>query len=337
MASPPVPPCSPQTAHASVLLEDSCERLVTSPDGVYVDATFGRGGHSRAILARLGPAGRVLAFDRDPEAIVAARALRDDRFSIEHRPFSELCLALDALGIEEVDGLIADLGVSSPQLDQAERGFSFLRDGPLDMRMDPTRGLSVRDWLQTASLEEIQEVLDEYGEERHARAIAGAIVARREAGASGALPPLERTGQLAELVEKTHRRLGRRREPGQHPATRVFQALRIFINAELAELDALLAQAPGRLRPGGRLACISFHSLEDRRVKQRFQALSRPAALQRPAGLGRAQFALLQASTQAQPIAPPRFRLIERARASAEESSQNPRARSATLRVLERL
>ena len=331
MAAPPVP------VHTAVLLEDSCELLVTNPDGIYVDATFGRGGHSRSILARLGPAGRLLAFDRDPEAIEAARTLMDIRFSIQHRPFSELSAALDTLGIGAVDGVLADLGVSSPQLDQAGRGFSFLRDGPLDMRMDPTRGLSARDWLEIAALDEIQEVLHEYGEERHARAIAGAIVARREAAASGELPPLERTSQLSELVETTLRRLGRRREPGQHPATRTFQALRIHINAELAELDALLTQAPSRLRPGGRLACISFHSLEDRRVKQRFQSLSRPESLERPAGLGRAQFALLQEGSGLHRAGPPPFRLVERTRASAQEASANPRARSATLRVLERL
>ncbi|MEY2777059.1 MAG: hypothetical protein RLY30_1157 [Pseudomonadota bacterium] len=331
MAAPPVP------AHTSVLLEDSCDLLVTRTDGVYVDATFGRGGHSRSILARLGPSGRLLAFDRDPEAVEAAGEIMDPRFSIQHRPFSEFSAALDALGLEAVDGVLADLGVSSPQLDQAERGFSFLRDGPLDMRMDPTRGLSARDWLQSAALDEIQEVLHEYGEERHARAIAGAIVARREAAAAGELPPLERTGQLAELVEKTLRRVSRSREPGHHPATRTFQALRIYVNAELAELDALLAQAPSRLRPGGRLACISFHSLEDRRVKQRFQSLSRPAQLERPAGLGRAQFALLQASMPDPSLSLPQFRLLDRTRASDAEADRNPRARSAVLRVLERL
>jgi 16S rRNA (cytosine1402-N4)-methyltransferase len=322
--------------HQTVLLNEACASLVTRPNGLYIDATFGRGGHSRAILQRLSPEGRLLAFDRDPEAIEAARALMDTRFSIQHRPFSEFAQALDELGIQEVDGILADLGVSSPQLDQAERGFSFLRDGPLDMRMDPSQGMSAMEWLNLATPEEIEEVIRDYGEERHARAIAGAIVARREAAPSEQLPPLERTGQLAELVEKTLRRLGRAREPGHHPATRTFQALRIYVNAELAELDALLAQAPSRLRAGGRLACISFHSLEDRRVKQRFQALSRPQRLARPAGLGRAQFALLQAGHLPDGPEEPRFRVCGRERASSAESAINPRARSAILRVLER-
>ncbi|MGA1693295.1 MAG: 16S rRNA (cytosine(1402)-N(4))-methyltransferase RsmH [Burkholderiaceae bacterium] len=322
--------------HQTVLLQEACALLVTRPDGVYVDATFGRGGHSRAILQRLGPQGRLLAFDRDPEAIEAASTLMDPRFSIQHRPFSELNQALDALGIEQVDGVLADLGVSSPQLDQAERGFSFLRDGPLDMRMDPSRGISVMQWLDQATANDIEEVIRDYGEERHARAIAGAIVARREAAASDALPPLKRTGQLAELVEATLRRLGRARDPGHHPATRTFQALRIYVNAELAELDALLTQAPSRLRPGGRLACISFHSLEDRRVKQRFQTLSRPQRLERPAGLGRAQYALLQSGQTSAPDEPPSYRICARERASSSEAASNPRARSAILRVLER-
>jgi 16S rRNA (cytosine1402-N4)-methyltransferase len=323
--------------HTTVLLQEACALTVTRPDGLYVDATFGRGGHSRALLERLGPSGRLLAFDRDPEAIEAARAIMDPRFSIQHRPFSDLGATLEHLGIEWVDGVLADLGVSSPQLDQAGRGFSFLRDGPLDMRMDPTRGITARDWLAQALPDEIEEVIREYGEERHARAITGAIVSRREAAAAGELPALDRTSELADLVETTLRRLGRAREPGQHPATRTFQALRIHINAELAELDALLAQAPGRLRAGGRLACISFHSLEDRRVKQRFQSLSRPAQVQRPAGLGRAQFALLQGGLDQTPTPAPRFRCLDRVRASAQESDQNPRARSAMLRVLERL
>ena len=301
--------------HVSVLLEEAVEALAVRADGVYVDGTFGRGGHSRALLARLGPGGRLIAFDRDPAAIAAGAALGDPRFTLVHEPFSALAGALDALGVARVDGVLLDLGVSSPQLDDAARGMSFRFDAPLDMRMDTSRGQTVAQWLADASVGQITEVLRDYGEERFAHAIAKAIAAARSGGA------VATTGQLAALVEKTVRT----REPGQHPATRSFQALRIFINQELEELSRVLPDAVDRLRPGGRLAVISFHSLEDRIVKRFMRDCAKPDAL--PARL----------PLRADQLPQPRLRLVGRAqRPSAAEVAANPRARSAVMRVAER-
>lgn len=306
---------SGERTHVTVLLTEAVEALGIKPDGLYVDGTFGRGGHSRAILARLGAKGRLVAFDRDPRAIAAGGEIDDARLTLVHAPFSELAECLDELGVEHVDGVLLDLGVSSPQLDEAERGMSFRFDAPLDMRMDTTRGPTVADWLATASVAEITEVLRDYGEERFAYAIAKAIAAARTGGA------VATTGQLAALVEKAVRT----REPGQHPATRSFQALRIFINQELEELSRVLPAAMARLVPGGRLVVISFHSLEDRIVKRFMRDEARPDA-------GPARLPL-----RASELPQPRMRLIGKAaKPSADEVRANPRSRSAVMRVAER-
>ncbi len=305
-------------AHQPVLLQESLQMLALRPGGVYLDATFGRGGHSEAILQRLGPEGRVYALDRDPAAIAHAREAfsGETRLSVMQAAFSQLAECARSWGIlGRVDGVLFDLGVSSPQLDDPGRGFSFLRDGPLDMRMDPNRGESAAQWLARASVDEIARVLRQYGEERFARRIARAIVAtRREA-------PIETTGRLAEVVA----RAVPTREPGKHPATRTFQALRIQVNQELDEVARALPQALQVLAPGGRLAVISFHSLEDRLVKRFMQQEARgdrfPPDLPVPAS-----------------ALSPTLRLVGRAiRPSEAEVADNPRARSAVLRVAERL
>ncbi|GAB2181394.1 16S rRNA (cytosine(1402)-N(4))-methyltransferase RsmH [Denitratisoma sp. agr-D3] len=302
-------------AHVSVLLAEAVEALNVRPDGVYVDATFGRGGHSRAILTALGPQGRLIALDRDPAAIAAGEAIADPRFRLEHAWFGELDQVLDRLDIPQVDGVLMDIGVSSPQLDDGSRGFSFRFDAPLDMRMDTTQGETAAEWLARAEQQEITEVLRDYGEERFAHAIAKAVVAARSSGG------IATTGQFAALVEKAVRT----REPGQHPATRSFQGLRIFINRELEELSLALPRAVARLKPGGRLVVISFHSLEDRIVKQflRDEATSK----QPPKGV----------PVRAADLPPPNMRLIGKAiKASAAEVAANPRARSAVMRVAEK-
>ncbi|MBM3374640.1 MAG: 16S rRNA (cytosine(1402)-N(4))-methyltransferase RsmH [Betaproteobacteria bacterium] len=321
-------------SHTSVLLEALIGGVLGKTNGTYVDATFGRGGHSQALLARLEPEGRLVALDRDPEAAAAAAAIQDPRFQFVRRPFSQMSAVLAELAIDSVDGVFADLGVSSPQLDQASRGFSFMRDGPLDMRMDPGQGQPVSDWLKTASVSEIAEVLRRYGDERYAGPIARAIVARQSAAQQGQAPYLARTRDLADLIVQTLSRAGAPRE-SQHPATRSFQALRIFINHELEELDSLLDQSARIIKPGGRLAIISFHSLEDRRVKQAITQSKRAASFQRPPGMGRAQSAILAQALAAQPrravwTAATRIRPLDRERAS------NPRARSAVLRIATR-
>jgi 16S rRNA (cytosine1402-N4)-methyltransferase len=300
--------------HRAVLLEEAVAALSIRADGVYVDATFGRGGHSRAILARLGATGRLIALDRDPEAVRAARAITDSRFSISHTPFSALSSVLDAAHAPLVDGVLADLGASSPQLDDPARGFSFSADGPLDMRMDPTRGESAAQWLATATQTQIREAIEEYGEERFAKQVAAAIVAAR------ARAPLVRTQQLAELVAAAVRT----REAGQNPATRTFQALRILVNRELEEVSLMLPQAVARLAPGGRLAVVSFHSLEDRIVKRFLRSLAHPEV---PRELP------LRASEMPQPL----LKIVGRPqRPAAREVATNARARSAVLRVAER-
>ncbi len=298
--------------HTTVLLDEAVDALLggagPTPAGVFVDATFGRGGHSRRILERLGPDGRLVAFDKDPEAIHEAARITDARFSIRHEGFRHMA----ELPERSAAGILMDLGVSSPQIDSPERGFSFRFDGPLDMRMDTTRGESVADWLETAEVGQIAEVIREYGEERFAGPIAKAIVARRaERG------PLRTTSELAQLVAGAVKT----REAGQNPATRTFQALRIFINAELEELQAALEACLRVLAPGGRLAVISFHSLEDRIVKQ-FIAQHSKEVYDR-----RAPFAAPQ---------PMRLKALERIKPSAAEIEANPRARSAVMRVAER-
>jgi 16S rRNA (cytosine1402-N4)-methyltransferase len=305
---------APRAAHLPVMLEESLAALALRPDGVYVDATFGRGGHARAILARLGPRGRLVALDRDPEAVAAARSLGDARLSVAHAPFSGLAQVLAQLGIAQVQGVLADLGMSSPQLDDPARGFSLRADGPLDMRMDPTRGAPVSEWLRSATEKQIREAVRSYGEERFAKQIAKAIVAAR------AREPIVRTRQLAEIVAAA---LGAR-QAGQDAATRTFQALRILVNRELEEVSLMLPQALGALAPGGRLAVLSFHSLEDRLVKRFLRACTQPSL---PRDLP------LRASEM--PAMP--LRIVGRAqRPSQAEVAANPRARSATLRVAER-
>ena len=309
---------APNLAHRAVLLEEAIAALAIQEgerrDGVYVDATFGRGGHSRAILEGLGPAGRLIALDRDPQAIEAARAIRDARFTAVHAPFSELAQVLDRLQAGQVQGVLADLGVSSPQLEDPARGFSFRADGPLDMRMDPTRGVSAADWLATATEQQIREAIGGYGEERFAKQVAKAIVAAR------AREPIRRTEQLAAVVAAAVRT----REAGQNPATRTFQALRILVNRELEEISMMLPQALGRLALGGRLAVISFHSLEDRLVKRFLRAC---AADGLPADL----------PIRARDLPQPPLRILGKAvRASEAEISANPRARSAIMRVAQR-
>ena len=296
--------------HTPVLAAAAVDALAVRADGAYLDGTFGRGGHSRLILERLGPQGSLLAIDRDPAAAQAAHEIADARFSFFRIAFS----ALDTVLPRPMDGMLFDLGVSSPQLDDAARGFSFRADGPLDMRMDPTRGESAAQWLATAEEQEIREVIRDYGEERFAKQIAAAIVAARRGNA------IVRTRQLADLVAQAVRT----REPGQDPATRTFQALRIHVNRELEEVSLMLPKAVAGLAPQGRLAVISFHSLEDRIVKQFLHGLARPVV---PRGLP------LRESEMPQPA----VRLVGRPiKASPEEVRANPRSRSAMLRVAER-
>ena len=302
--------------HTTVLLPEAIDALVTRPSGIYVDGTFGRGGHSRLLLQRLAPDARLLALDCDPEAVAAASAgatrVEDPRFSIHHANFTELADVLDSIGIGAVDGVLLDLGVSSPQIDNPARGFSFRLNGPLDMRMDPTRGESAADFLARADERAIAEVIRDYGEERFAVQIAKALVARREGG-----EPVRTTAQLSQLVA----RAVRTREAGQDPATRTFQALRIFVNAELEALQQVLSATLALLKPQGRLAVIAFHSLEDRIVKT-FIARESKTAFDR-----RAPFAAPR---------PVRMNALARIKPSAEEIAANPRSRSAILRVAER-
>jgi 16S rRNA (cytosine1402-N4)-methyltransferase len=299
------------------LLEPAVDALVTTPHGVYVDGTYGRGGHARAVLARLSPEGRLVAFDKDPQAIEAAtqgpQRIDDARFSIRHASFAHMREALAAMGIVQVHGVLLDLGVSSPQIDDPARGFSFRHDGPLDMRMDPTRGESAADFLLHADERRIAEVIRDYGEERFAVPIAKALVARRQGGS-----PVRTTGELSQLVA----RAVKTREPGQDPATRTFQALRILVNAELSDLEQGLNAAVELLAPQGRLVVISFHSLEDR-IAKTFIARESRSAVDR-----RAPFA--------PPLRPLRLRALARLRPDETECRANPRARSAILRVAER-
>ncbi|MFZ5555898.1 MAG: 16S rRNA (cytosine(1402)-N(4))-methyltransferase RsmH [Pseudomonadota bacterium] len=307
--------CDDAGGHRPVLVTEAVEALNPRADGIYVDATFGRGGHSRAILARLGPRGQVIGLDRDPQAVAAGEALADARLRVVHSAFSRLAEVLRELGVTGVDGILFDLGVSSPQLDDAGRGFSFRLDGPLDMRMDTTHGPTAAEWLATVSERDLGEVIRRYGEERFAKSVARAIVAARTR------EPIATTRQLAGIVAKAVRT----REPGQDPATRTFQALRIRINQELEELPLALAQSVGMLKPGGRLVVISFHSLEDRAVKQFLREQSSTAHI--PARL----------PLRAADLPQPRLRLVGKpVRPGAAEVAENPRARSAVMRVAER-
>ncbi|MEO1767487.1 16S rRNA (cytosine(1402)-N(4))-methyltransferase RsmH [Thiobacter aerophilum] len=306
---------SEHAQHATVLLKEAVDALRVKPEGIYVDATFGRGGHSREILRRLGPQGRLIAFDRDPQAIEVARMIVDPRFTVLHAGFSQLKDRLRHEQVDKVDGVLLDLGVSSPQLDDAARGFSFRMDGPLDMRMDTTRGRTAADWLAEVDQRELTEVIADYGEERFAKQVARAIVAARARG------PIDSTRKLAAIVAEAVPT----REPGQDPATRTFQAIRIFINQELEELSLVLPQCVELLAPGGRLVVISFHSLEDRIVKRFLKREARPDAL------------LPKLPLRADQLPKPRLALVGKPmRPSAQEIDANPRARSAVMRVAER-
>lgn len=303
--------------HQPVLLEEAVEALRIKPDGIYLDGTFGRGGHSRAILARLVEQGRLFSLDRDPEAVAAGRELatQDARFLIDQGNYAEMERFVLEWGIEEgLDGILLDLGVSSPQLDDPERGFSFMEEGPLDMRMNRTQGVSAAEWLSEAPEREMARVFWEYGEERFARRIARSIAMTRQQHR------LETTAQLAQLIEGT---VGRR-EKNKHPATRCFQAIRIYINNELASLEKGLAAAIRGLRPGGRLVAISFHSLEDRLVKRTIREAARPGVVRR--------------NIPEHPAQQPSLKAVGKAiRPSDRELSANPRARSAVMRIAEKL
>jgi len=311
----------PDGGHVPVLLEEAVAALAIRPEGTYVDATFGRGGHSRAILDRLGPEGCLVALDRDPDAARVAASWSDPRFRFRRAWFSQIGDVLEAEGFGLVDGALFDLGISSPQIDEAARGFSLRADGPLDMRMDPTRGQSAAQWLATVSERELRGVIADYGEERFAKQIARAIVAAREKG------PIVRTRELAAIVAKAVGPRGQR-DRSQDPATRTFQAVRIHINQELAELSLALESALPRLKTGGRLAIITFHSLEDRLVKQFFRRHATPYG-------GDERLARLPIAEQKMP-APPLGVVGRGIRPAPAEIERNARARSAHLRVAER-
>lgn len=301
-------------SHISVLLHETVDAVLADRNtGIYVDATFGRGGHTRLLLSKLDAQARVYAFDKDPQALAVAAELaqQDSRFQIIHASFADMQQALNDLGVTQVDGVMADLGVSSPQLDQAERGFSFMKDGPLDMRMDNSQGRTAAEWLVDIEEEALANVIFQYGEERYSRRIAKAI---KQAGY------IETTAQLAEIVKVAHPKW----EKNKHAATRTFQAIRIAINKELEDIENFLPKAVEVLKPEGRLAVISFHSLEDRLIKQFIQ---KESSLPEDSGWGLPQ---QQQDTR-------RLKKISRVRASDEEVKANPRSRSAWLRVAERL
>ena len=307
---------SGSSLHQTVLLQEAVEALEIKSSGIYVDGTFGRGGHSRAILERLGAAGRLIVLDRDPQAIAAAHAIQDPRVTVAHRWFGDVAEVAQQLGVEQVDGVLLGIGVSSPQIDEGARGFSFRFDAPLDMRMDTTQGETAASFLASADIKEITEVIRNYGEERFAFQIAKKIVAARGE------QPLATTGQLAALV----REAVRTREPGQDPATRTFQALRIHVNQELEQLALALPQAMNALVQGGRLVVISFHSLEDRIVKRFMREQSAVDNLPKNLPL------------RAADLPKPKLRLIGKpVKASAAEVAGNARARSAVMRVAERM
>ncbi|OTA21834.1 16S rRNA cytosine-N-methyltransferase [Xenorhabdus beddingii] len=304
--------------HTSVLLDEAVNGLNIREDGVYIDGTFGRGGHSRLILSKLGPDGRLMAIDRDPQAIEASKSIADKRFSITHGPFSELAAYVEEAGLlGKIDGVLLDLGVSSPQLDDPERGFSFMRDGPLDMRMDPTRGLSAAEWLMKAEADDIAWVLRTFGEERFAKRIAKAIVTRNQE------QPMTRTRELAELIAQA----SPVKEKHKHPATRSFQAIRIYINSELEEIERALDGALRVLAPQGRLSVISFHSLEDRIVKRFIRLHSQGPQV--PAGLPLTEVQLKALGGRS-------LKSIGKMKPSGDEVATNPRARSSVLRFAEK-
>ncbi|MEW6370174.1 MAG: 16S rRNA (cytosine(1402)-N(4))-methyltransferase RsmH [Pseudomonadota bacterium] len=312
------PDTVPHLQHRTVLLDEAVDALALDgarAGGLYIDGTFGRGGHSRLILSRLNAAGRLVAFDKDPQAIATAEQITDPRFTIVHDSFATMGSAMAARGVTHVDGILLDLGISSPQVDDAARGFSFRHDGPLDMRMDTTRGISAAEWIATATEQHLEKVIRDYGEERFAFQIAKAIVARR------AVEPISGTRQLAAIVADAVKT----REKGKDPATRTFQAIRIYINQELEDLETGLNAAYALLAPGARMSVISFHSLEDRIVKQFLASKAKVAQPDR------------RLPIRAVDLPQPQMKLIAKIKPSDEEVDANPRARSAVLRVAERL
>ncbi|MCC4799566.1 16S rRNA (cytosine(1402)-N(4))-methyltransferase [Enterovibrio norvegicus] len=314
---------SEQFSHISVLLHESIDGLAIKPDGIYVDGTFGRGGHSRQILSRLGENGRLYGIDRDPQAIAEAATIDDPRFNIIHGPFSGIQQYIEELELSgQIDGVLLDLGVSSPQLDDPERGFSFMRDGPLDMRMDPTSGISAAQWLQEADADDISWVLKVFGEERFAKRIARAIVAHRE---DEEKEPITRTLQLANLIANA----APSRDRKKHPATRSFQAIRIYINSELDEIETALQGALNVLAPEGRLSVISFHSLEDRLVKRFIRKQSKGPDVPHGVPLTEVQIRALGRAAM-KPVG-------KALKPSDTEVSDNTRSRSSVLRVAEKL
>lgn len=305
--------------HKTVLLDEAVNGLNIRPDGIYIDGTFGRGGHSRLILSQLGENGRLIAIDRDPQAVAVAKQIADARFSIVHGPFSDIENYVKQLDLSgKIDGVLLDLGVSSPQLDDPERGFSFMRDGPLDMRMDPTRGVSAAQWLMTAEESDISWVLKTFGEERFAKRIARAIVERNQT------LPITRTHELAQLIADA----SPIREKHKHPATRSFQAIRIYINSELEEIEQALAGALNSLSCNGRLSVISFHSLEDRIVKRFIRKQSQGPQV--PAGIPLTEQQLKQHGER-------RLKALGKLKPSEHEVNENPRARSSVLRIAEKV
>ncbi len=309
--------------HVTVLLQEAVAALAIKPDGTYVDGTFGRGGHSRLILSRLSEAGRLIAFDKDPAAIDAGEAIKDPRFCIRHGSFLQMPSMLRAMAVNRVDGVLLDLGVSSPQLEEASRGFSFRFTGPLDMRMDTSQGLTAAEWLAFVTETDLAKVIRDYSEERFARQIARKIIEAR------ARQPIVTTSALAEIVASVVRSREHQRENKQHPATRTFQAIRIHLNRELEELSLTLPQCPDLLNLGGRLVVISFHSLEDRMVK-RFMRMAADADIL-PRGLPLREKEVRRFSKQ-------KLKLIGRAvRPEKQEIIVNTRARSAVMRVAERI
>ncbi len=309
--------------HISVLLHEAVDALAIKPSGVYVDGTFGRGGHSRLILSQLGEDGRLIAFDKDPAAVLSGETIEDKRFCIQHGGFSRMQRILQEMGVAKIDGVLLDLGVSSPQLEEISRGFSFHLAGPLDMRMDTSTGRTAAEWLAVVAEDQLEKVIKEYGEERYARQIARAIIVARTR------QPIVTTLQLAEIVATVVRPRQRQRENMRHPATRTFQAIRIYLNQELEELSLVLPQCVELLNPGGRLVLISFHSLEDRMVKQFMRTTA--SADELPRGVPVREKDLQRFSKQ-------KLKLIGRAiRPSESEVTENVRARSAVMRVAERI
>ncbi len=311
-------------SHFTVLLKEAVDGLAIIPDGIYIDGTFGRGGHSRFILSKLGQNGRLIGIDRDPRAIAEAQRIQDPRFQIEHNTFSsiyQICEKENLIG--KINGILLDLGVSSPQLDEAERGFSFMKDGPLDMRMDTTQGQSASEWLQNVSVEDLAWVLKTFGEERFAKRIAQAIVSFNQQARQNNTPPLTRTLQLAQLIADAVPF----KDKHKHPATRSFQAIRIYINAELDELEKVLQDALAVLAPEGRLSIISFHSLEDRMVKHFMRKQAKGIDI--PKGLP-----IRESEIDRQQ----QLKVVGKAvKPTEEEIAQNPRSRSAVLRIGEKL